>query len=224
MIPKIIHYIWFGDQTKKPIERINNWKQKLSNFQFKEWTEKDLDIDKYPYVRTAYDMKRYGICIDPFRPYILYNYGGIWLDTDVNVYKDFSTLLDCSLLVGCQYFIGVSLGFLGVSQNHPVMKKSMEWYDECWTKSTVKKNDVDSFSFAKAHGTNFPPEPLFLSILRKLYNATANNKTKDVVTVDGVIRIMEANALTIRPKNNPENNFCEHLFEGSWCKDVRMRA
>jgi hypothetical protein len=221
MIPKIVHYIWLGDRSRKPVDRINKWHTILPGWEFREWTENSLDLNRYSYVRTAYDMKRYGICIDPFRPYILYTYGGIWLDTDVNVYKNLSDLLDCSLLVGCHFKIGVSLGVLGTQPQHPVMKKSIEWYDEHFTKNTVRKGEIDSYSFANAHGTMFAPEPLFLTFLKQLYNISCPGKTIDISTFDGIIRFEGPNVLATRPKSNPKDNYAEHLYEGSWCKDVR---
>jgi hypothetical protein len=217
-----VHHIWFGDQSKKPTVRINKWKEILKGWDFKEWGEKELDLDRYSYVRTAYDMKRYGICIDPFRPYILYTCGGVWLDTDVNVYKDFFELLDCSLLVGCHYKIGVSLGVLGTQPQHPVMKKSIEWYDEQWTKSTLKVGEIDSYSFAAAHGSRFAPEPIFLSFLKQMYNISPPGMTKDILTKDGIIRFEGPSVLSTRMKNHPEDNYTEHLYEATWCKDVRM--
>ncbi len=221
MIPRIIHYIWFGNQAKKPAERIARWEAALPDWEFREWTEADLDINKYPYVKIAYDMKRYGICIDPFRPYILYTHGGVWLDTDVEVHKDLSVFLDCDLLVGCHHRIGVSLGVLGTSPGNPVMKKSMEWYDNRWMKSTIKLGDVSPASFAALHGSQNAPEPIFLSLLRQMYNISPPKATKDITTIDGVIRFEAPHILTTKLKSHPETNYTEHLYEGSWCKDVR---
>jgi mannosyltransferase OCH1-like enzyme len=221
MIPKIIHYIWFGDQSKKPTGRINQWKEVLVGWEFREWGEREIDLDKYSYVRFAYDAKRYGICIDPFRPYILYTCGGVWLDTDVNVYKDFSDLLNCSLLVGCHYRMGVSLGVLGTEANHPIMKTSIDWYDEHWTKSTIKQGDIDSSTFAATHGLLYAPEPMFLKFIRQKYNVSSPGVTKDINTIDGVIRFQAPSILTTRLKSHPEENCAEHLYEGTWCKDVR---
>ena len=216
MIPKIIHYIWFGDQNRKPQKRIDSWKMVLPDWEFKEWTEDTLDLNKYSYVRAAYDMKRYGICIDPFRPYLLYTYGGIWFDTDVNVYKDFSEFLDCSLLVGCHYNLGVSLGVLGSEPNHSLMKRNVEWYEERWTKSTIQFDDATATTFAAVHGSQNAPEPIFRSLMRQIYGVTPPRDTQDIKTTDGILRFKAPHILTTRLKSYPEINYAEHLYEGSW--------
>ena len=218
MIPKIIHYIWFGDQKNKPQKRIDQWKVVLPDWHFKEWTEDNLNLQRYPYVMTAYKMKRYGICIDPFRPYILHTHGGVWLDTDVNVYRDFSPLLDCSLLVGRRYGMGVSLGVLGAEPNQPVLAMGVDYYNEHWARSTVAMEDASPSQFANVHGANFAPEPIFLAHVRRLYGIPT---ARDTQTADGIIRFEDPEVLSIRMKSAPGNNYAEHLFEGSWCKDVR---
>jgi mannosyltransferase OCH1-like enzyme len=197
MIPKIIHYIWFGDQSKKPIERINRWKEILKDWDFLEWNESNLDINKYSYVRSAYNTKRFGICIDPFRPFILYNNGGVWLDTDVEIYKDLSVFLDCSLLLGRHINLGVSLGVLGSEKNSSIMKDSINWYDNHWTKNT--SNFIDPV----IHGSVFSPERIFMGLMKN-YKET--------------IHLMEPEILTTRIKSNPVNNYAEHLYESSWTK------
>ena len=61
MIPKIIHYIWFGDQSKKPTERFNQWKKILIGWEFREWSEADLDVHSLAFSGVAYDMAEYGL-------------------------------------------------------------------------------------------------------------------------------------------------------------------
>ena len=222
MIPKIIHYIWFGDPSKRPMDRINRWKEVLTGWEFKEWNESNLDIDKYPYVKTAYDLQRYGICIDPFRPYLLYAYGGVWLDTDVNVYRDFSDLIDCNLLVGrhYRYGMGVSLGVLGAEPGNRVMKEHLAYYDERWTKSTTSAQEISASVFAATHGAYNAPEPIFLAIVRRLYGADMPRE-RDNTTADGVLRFELPEVLSIKMKSNPGSCYAEHLYEGSWCKAIR---
>ncbi len=90
-IPHIIHYIWFGDAPKTElIERcIQSWREKLPDWEIKEWNESDFDIESCTYMKQAYENKKYAFASDYARFTVLYEHGGIYLDTDVEVLKRF---------------------------------------------------------------------------------------------------------------------------------------
>ena len=94
-IPKIIHYCWFGNNPKPPsvLAYIENWKSKLPDYKIIEWNESNFDIGCCQYVEEAYKKKKHAFVSDYARLYALYHYGGIYLDTDVEVVKNFSPLL-----------------------------------------------------------------------------------------------------------------------------------
>ncbi|HIF9129158.1 TPA: glycosyltransferase family 32 protein [Photobacterium damselae] len=100
-IPKIIHYCWFGpNQKPKSVKKyIKGWKEKLPDYQFIEWNESNFDVSCCQYVEQAYHAKKFAFVSDYARLKALYDYGGIYLDTDVEVYKDFSLLLNRANLV-----------------------------------------------------------------------------------------------------------------------------
>ncbi|MEI8597178.1 glycosyltransferase [Vibrio sp. M60_M31a] len=100
-IPKIIHYCWFGpNQKPKSVKKyIEGWKEKLPNYKFIEWNESNFDVKCCQYVEEAYSAKKFAFVSDYARLKALYDYGGIYLDTDVEVYKDFSPLLNRANLV-----------------------------------------------------------------------------------------------------------------------------
>lgn len=92
MIPKIIHYCWFGgsplpDNIKK---NIYEWEKKLPEYKFVLWNETNFDINEFKFCTEAYDSKKYAFVSDVARLYGLKKYGGVYLDTDVEVVKDFS--------------------------------------------------------------------------------------------------------------------------------------
>ena len=91
---KIIHYCWFGGKKKPRAIRkcIKSWKRFFSDFEIKEWNESNFDVNCCGYVKEAYKQKRYAFVSDYCRFYVLYKYGGIYLDTDVLVLKRF---IDC---------------------------------------------------------------------------------------------------------------------------------
>lgn len=88
-IPKVIHYIWFGGNEKSDLIKncIKSWKKYLPDWKFKEWNEENYDVNKIPYTRDAYKEKKYAFVADYARFDILYQYGGVYLDTDVELLK-----------------------------------------------------------------------------------------------------------------------------------------
>ena len=96
MIPKIIHYCWFGgnplpESAKKCIA---SWRKFLPDYQIKEWNEDNFDVNSIPYTQEAYEAKKYAFVSDYARFWILYKYGGLYFDTDVEVIKSFKELLE----------------------------------------------------------------------------------------------------------------------------------
>lgn len=94
-VPKIIHYCWFGHK-KKPkniLKYINEWKNKLPDYQIVEWNESNFNVNYCKYSKEAYEAKKYAFVSDVARLYALYNYGGIYLDTDVEILKSFDDII-----------------------------------------------------------------------------------------------------------------------------------
>lgn len=101
-IPKVIHYFWFGKKEKPPIYHkcIESWKKYCPDYEIKEWTEDNFDININPYVSEAYKKEKYAFVSDYARFYILYNYGGIYLDIDVEILKNIDEFLQEKVFMG----------------------------------------------------------------------------------------------------------------------------
>ena len=84
-IPKIIHYCWFGGGTISPENRkcMESWKKYCPDYKIIEWNEQNFEISQNRYAQQAYAAKRYALVSDYVRLAVLYEYGGIYLDTDV---------------------------------------------------------------------------------------------------------------------------------------------
>lgn len=104
MIPRIIHYCWFGGNPlpKSALKCINSWKKHFPNYEIKEWNESNYDVNKTEYTAQAYNAKKYAFVSDYARFDILFHFGGIYFDTDVEVIKPFDDILENGAFMGCE--------------------------------------------------------------------------------------------------------------------------
>ena len=102
MIPRIIHYCWFGrgPMPDLAIKCIESWHKYMPEYEYKLWNEDNFDINKVPYVREAYEAKKYAFVTDYVRLFALFSEGGIYMDTDVEALKSYDDLLSLSGFTG----------------------------------------------------------------------------------------------------------------------------
>lgn len=124
MIPKTIHYCWFGGKPlpKTAVKCIDSWKRFFPDYDIKQWDESNYDVKKIPYIAEAYDAGKYAFVSDFARFDILYQHGGVYFDTDVEVIKSFKDILEHGPFMGCE-IDGGELGIqvapgLGIAANH----------------------------------------------------------------------------------------------------------
>lgn len=138
MIPKVIHYCWFGRNPlpKLAIKCIESWKKYMPDYEIKEWNEDNFNVNLIPYTQQAYAAKKYAYVSDYARLWILYHYGGIYLDTDVEVLKSLTPIIERGPYLGCENQIDESHARLQVNsglgmasdKNNPLVKNMMELY------------------------------------------------------------------------------------------------
>lgn len=104
MIPKIIHYCWFGKNklSEETVQCIESWKKFFPDYTIKEWNENNFDVKICAYVEEAYKEKKWAFVSDYARFWILYNYGGIYFDTDVEVVKSLDDIVSQGAFMGCE--------------------------------------------------------------------------------------------------------------------------
>ncbi|ETI91190.1 MAG: Eps7I [Clostridium butyricum DORA_1] len=131
MIPKKIHYCWFGgsplsDLNKKCIE---SWQKFCPDYEIIEWNEKNFDLQCCSYVKEAYDAKKWAFVSDYARLHTIYKYGGIYLDTDVEIIKPIDKLLNNECFLGTEKLgiINTGLGF-GAEPNNKCIELLLEEY------------------------------------------------------------------------------------------------
>lgn len=139
MIPKVIHYCWFGKSEKSElvIKCIESWKKYCPDFKIIEWNEETYDVTKNKYMYQAYQMKRWGFVTDYVRLDVVYRYGGIYLDTDVELVRSIDELLETEGFIGFEktpgenlasVFVNTGQGF-GAVAFHSAVKEMLDVYD-----------------------------------------------------------------------------------------------
>lgn len=115
MIPKIIHYCWFGngELPEKDKKCIESWKKYCPDYEIKEWNESNYNIHKNKYMEQAYESKKWGFVSDYARLDIIYEHGGVYLDTDVEIIRNIDELLENHAFMGFEggNFVAPGLGF-----------------------------------------------------------------------------------------------------------------
>lgn len=132
MIPKTIHYCWFGRNPLPTLAKkcIRSWKKHCKGYDIIEWNEDNFDLSTAPlYVRQAYEAKKWAFVTDYIRLKVVYDHGGIYLDTDVEVLKSLDDLLQYNAFFGFEgnKWIATGLGF-GAETNAPILLELMEDY------------------------------------------------------------------------------------------------
>ncbi len=132
MIPKIIHYCWFGGNPKPKLAEkcLKSWKKYCSDYQIIEWNESNYDLTAAPlYVRQAYEAKKWAFVSDYVRLQVVYDHGGIYFDTDVELVKKPDALLEYSAYFGFEdeTHANTGLGF-GAEQHAPILAEMLADY------------------------------------------------------------------------------------------------
>lgn len=195
-IPKVIHYIWVGGKDKpKDIKKcMKSWEKHLDGYEIKEWNESNFDINSHPFCKAAYDAKKWAFVSDYIRAYVIYNEGGIYLDTDVILLDNFDEFLKNRAFVGFENPDHPFTAVFGAKKNHPFVKKILDYYDE-----------IKDYSFDfEANNTISVSD-----ILIKDFGAVANNKYQELKED---IAVYPDNVLC----NPSKESTSIHIFTGTW--------
>ncbi len=209
MIPKVIHYCWFGGNPKPKLAKkcIKSWKKYCKGYQIIEWNEENFDFNSNEFAKQAYDEKAWAFVSDVARYDIINKFGGIYFDTDVEVIKNIDFLLEQKAFMGFENdrYVASGLGF-GAEKGNKIIKeifeytKQLKYRDEngdlCRPIVTTYTTDI-----LKSHGLKVPCQ----GDIQQLNEITIYPKDyfcpKDFNT--GLVELTE-NTATI------------HHFDGSW--------
>ena len=131
MIPKIIHYCWmsgepFPDLIKDCIE---SWKNLLPDYKIVEWNKENFDVNMSIFTKEAFEEKKYAFVSDYVRLHALYNYGGIYLDSDIKVLKSFNDLLSNNAFSGFESKDRIGVWLIASEKNNPLIKEMLDCYN-----------------------------------------------------------------------------------------------
>ena len=217
MIPKIIHLCWLSnDEFPKDIKKcIESWERFLPDYEIMLWNRERFDINSVIWTKEAFEAKKYAFAADYIRLYALYNHGGIYLDSDVLVYKSFDELLSLPYFIGEDYLHCFEPAIIGCVSKMP------------WIESVLKR--YEGLSFIDENG-NYNMETLPV-VFRKRLSDYHFEKVIPGESYDyekGKIKIFPSDFFNSRDYLGPiktENSFCSHNFAGSWLKNPsRMKS
>lgn len=198
-IPKKIHYVWVGGNPKsKDIQRcMKTWKKYLKDYEIIEWNETNFDINSNKFVKEAYEAKKWAYVSDYIRSYAIYNYGGIYLDTDVLVVDELDSLLENRAFVGYENPDYPFTAVFGAEPKHPLLKDMLDYYDEL------------SFEFDKDNQYKNVNTKTVSDILIQDYECKIGNKEQ--MLREG-IKVYKDNILC----NPSQDSKTIHIFTGTW--------
>ena len=233
MIPKKIHFCWLSGDEYPPLIKhcIDTWKQILPDYELVLWDTKRFDINSVPWVKEAYDAKKYAFAADYIRLYAVYTEGGIYLDSDVEMLKTFNDLLHHKSFIGFEASTGnVEAAIFGAEAGCGWCKTAMEFYQDkhfCVDeRGCAKSNPIAPLVFQSALKTTysgFPietlDEPILLTEKEEIYVCPAAYfsplKFDLEKSRDG------ENKLAKKYRSNPQT-YCIHRFTASWGSTVPM--
>lgn len=209
-IPKVVHYCWFGDQpmSKDLKSYVDNWKYILKDYEIVEWNENNFDVSSLPFTKEAYDSKTWAFVSDYVRTYVLYNYGGIYLDTDMELIKSFDHLLDNEAFCGFESMAYLGTAVLGCRKGNPWIKDMLDVYKN---KHFINEDG----SLDKTANVRF-----FTAITEQKYKLKTNNKFQQLsdVTIYPTCYFYPKNICTHKTKITDDTVGIHH-WKASWCDE-----
>ena len=139
MIPKIIHYVWFGKNSYPELTKrcIESWKKYCPDYELKLWNEENFDLSDCQFAREAYEEGKYAFVADYVRLRVLYEYGGIYLDTDVEITKKLDEFLSRHAFLGFEDEKNISTGIMGCQKHNLLFGELVDYYNN----RSFKKED-----------------------------------------------------------------------------------
>ena len=212
MIPKIIHYCWFGngEMPELALKCIESWHKHLPDYEYKLWNEDSFDVNAVPYTKEAYEARKFAFVTDYVRLWALYNEGGVYMDTDVEILKPLDDLLHLSAFTGYE----------GSKTKPPVTGLMASESHGEWVKEQL--DAYQDAHFVKADGS-FDMTTNTVRISQIMHANGFVQDGKYAVYKD--IHVFPTEYFCPRQTTGEffltENTYCDHHFMGTWNDNKR---
>lgn len=218
-LPRIIHYCWFGNGPKKDLTLrcIDSWKKHAPDCEIIEWNEENFDVTQNNYIRQAYEAKRWSFVSDYARLVIIYEHGGIYLDTDVELIRPIDELLDGTGFIGFEqkdntgrFAVNTGGGF-GAVGHDPVIGAMKDMY-----KNLVFRQDDGR--------ENLQPCPRYNTEAMQAFGLKCDNSMQQI---GGITVYPYDYFCPVSWKNHKctitQNTFSIHHFDASWLSEQEKK-
>lgn len=210
MIPKIVHYIWFGGKPfpEKVRQCMDSWKKYLPDYKFMLWNEDSFDVNSVPFTKQAYENKKWAFVSDYVRVYALNKYGGWYLDTDIEILKPLTPFENYRMVLGTDHD-GALTALMGSEVGHPYWQKML--------------NQYHSMSFIKHDGTfNMVVNNTYLQDILANYGYVFENKYQEldegiVVYPDDYFHVADVEKGKL---HKTSNSYAIHWHTLLWTSDM----
>lgn len=207
MIPKIIHYCWFGGNPlgEKEKEVMKSWEKHCPDYKIMAWNEETFDVNNMgDYVKEAYEAEKWAFVSDVARLYALKEYGGIYMDTDMEVVKPLDPLLHQEAFMGFEIETTISTGIIAAKPHHPTIELLYNDYEE-----RHFKNEDSSFD----ETTNV----IRITEILQEHDLELNNEKQTIMDITIYPRVyFSPKSYWTHEVNDTDETYAIHQFSGSW--------
>ena len=206
---KIIHYCWFGNNPipKKLQQCMDSWRLVMPDYEIRRWDETVFDVNSVQWTKEAYNKGKYAFVSDYVRLVALYEYGGIYLDTDVKLLKDLEPLYrKYPNFMGFENGKVLTSAVMCVEAKHPIVKDFLDYYtNKSFSSTIVEENEANVLMMTKA---------------LERYGLRVDNSEQDVDVLPSSIHIFPRTYFCpldfYHNKDFSSNTYAVHYFDASW--------
>lgn len=207
LIPKIIHWCWFGKNPLPEKERncVASWNKHCPDYKILLWNEDNFDVNSNIYTKEAYECGKWAFVTDYVRLWALYNYGGIYMDADVEVVKNLDPFLGHSAFSGFETYNIIPTGIMGAKPKNKWIEYLLSYYNN---KHFIENGNMQLVSNVCVI-TNMTKDKYDISLKNEYFN------------IDGVLTMYPMEVFcpmnpATRELKITENTYCIHRFSTSW--------
>jgi mannosyltransferase OCH1-like enzyme len=218
MIPKIIHYCWFGNNEKADLIKdcIKSWKKYLPDYKFIEWNETNTDLT-HPFVRKAYKLKKWAFVSDYVRLQKIHEHGGVYLDTDMLLLRSLDSFLDTNMFIGCEDEVTINAAIFGAVKESQIIKSILEIYEKVEINNftnfyEIAITEILTKYFEEEHGLIRP------------FDEVIKGKEIEIYPKDYFYSLPLSGKIDKKLYRNylTKNSYAVHLWDASWISESEL--